>query len=341
MALSDAGDSDDDDLGDIDENAQGFNEEDREMIDFEESLEASRSQRLSNLVPSVQPEAWGRQSQKPGTVHQSSTINAAFEDVEPSLASFHSKQPYFVPELFDGHVDSDDESDAEERATSDRVKELDSKDSSAKWLYSGDSDEAEDEKDDEPDFDEGDFLQFARKELGVSDDHWKSILEDRIARGSKLSSADDKKTFDLFSGYVPESATISGHARSTELKPVQTNEAKNTERPPSEERTATSKLDSFEKVMDALDYEVQKKRQSQAPANPQATSNMADDEELDMDEELAALLKRVPEDSDEEIDLSDLDGRRFHMLKNLVKSYDAQGGDSGPAGNILSRLSRD
>ena len=79
------------------------------------------------------------------------------------------RKPILPRDKFDG-VDSDDETDE-------------------------DDDEDEDEEDERPQVvgeievdmqeEEEEFLEFSRQALGISDDQWKSILEDRQDRGGK------------------------------------------------------------------------------------------------------------------------------------------------------------
>lgn len=137
-------------------------------------------------------------------------------------------------------------------------------------------------------------------------------------------------------------------------------------------------LDSFEKVMEAMDAELAKAKTTkrskpsneseapsqsvpkpaQAPNSSQRLPTLAteadlddfdDDDLLAMDRELKAALKSAGVNSDDEeeedgdriAEVGELDeeGRReYRMMKDFLESYKSQGGGSGVVGNLFGRL---
>ena len=132
-------------------------------------------------------------------------------------------------------------------------------------------------------------------------------------------------------------------------------------------------LDSFDKVMEAMDAELSKVKSSKRPkgseapkpqAQPKPASaptktkskplpelTEADLDDLDeddlaaMDRELKAALKSAGVDSDdddegiEEVGQLDDEGKReYRMMKDFLESYKSQGGNSGVVGNLFGRL---
>ena len=127
-------------------------------------------------------------------------------------------------------------------------------------------------------------------------------------------------------------------------------------------------LDSFDKVMAAMDAELAKIKGPQQAAQPTSSGSKSkapakvklaslpdlpseadlddlDDEDLAaMDRELKAALKNagVEDVSDDEIpeaDELDEDGKReYKMMKDFLESYRSQGGQSGVVGNLFGRL---
>jgi hypothetical protein len=132
-------------------------------------------------------------------------------------------------------------------------------------------------------------------------------------------------------------------------------------------------LDSFDKVMEAMDAELYKAKSSKRPkrpdvpkpqaqskpapaptktkskARPELTEADLDDLDEDdlaaMDRELKAALKSAGVDSDdddegiEEVGQLDDEGKReYRMMKDFLESYKSQGGNSGVVGNLFGRL---
>jgi hypothetical protein len=110
------------------------------------------------------------------------------------------------------------------------------------------------------------------------------------------------------------------------------------------------KLDSFEALMDAMDAELHNKKASAtsskrktpgssgaaASSRDKPTSNLnvvdetSDDEDADMEAELASLLQRDPADLE--------DVGQLGLIKNLLASFNSQEGFAGPVSNLAGRL---
>jgi hypothetical protein len=136
-------------------------------------------------------------------------------------------------------------------------------------------------------------------------------------------------------------------------------------------------LDSFDKVMEAMDAELAKAKAAKrskgsdepetttpaaapsitsAPATARSQSDSRpieqdlddfdDDDLLAMDRELKAALKSAGvnsgDEDDEEIEevgqLDDEGKREYNMMKDFLESYKSQGGNAGVVGNLFGRL---
>lgn len=136
-------------------------------------------------------------------------------------------------------------------------------------------------------------------------------------------------------------------------------------------------LDSFDKVMEAMDAELAKAKAAKYPkglnasqppisaddpsgstvpaADRSQTSSRPIEQDLDdfddddlvaMDRELKAALKSAGVDSDDEDDegieevgqLDDEGKREYNMMKDFLESYKSQGGNAGVVGNLFGRL---
>jgi len=128
-------------------------------------------------------------------------------------------------------------------------------------------------------------------------------------------------------------------------------------------------LDSFEKVMAAMDTELAKatdktpRAPPAPPVNGKPTSNplpklpteadlddMDEDDLTAMDRELRAALKGAGIDEDDE-DMGELDvdeakvlegedRREYSMMRDFLESYRSQAGGSGVVGNLFGRLGK-
>lgn len=80
---------------------------------------------------------------------------------------------------------------------------------------------------------------------------------------------------------------------------------------------------------------------------PKSTSVVEEEDEDDplamMDAELRAALLAAGDVSDDEEGVDGLDEDQaldYGVIKNFLKSFEAQGGMAGPAGNLLGRLGK-
>lgn len=136
---------------------------------------------MDSLVPALDPSEYGKM---PPSYHSNSQRVAPatlLTDVEetPSKENTasgiktdtdirvkHIRSPIIPRDRYDG-VDSDDETDIEDEESDEERPEV--------------VGEVEIDMKDE----EEEFLEFSRQALGISDEHWASIIEDRKKRGGK------------------------------------------------------------------------------------------------------------------------------------------------------------
>jgi len=161
-----------------DEFSEGMPDSDDESIAGAETDDDDAAQ--SRLVPGLEPGEYGKMpplfyanSQKvalnPEPEDEQPTGSAMDEDEEPPLMSRPIRPPILPRDKFDG-VDSDDETDEDE-------------------LIVGNEDSDEDHPElvgeVEPDMgeEEEEFLQFSRKALGISNEQWNDIINERRNRG--------------------------------------------------------------------------------------------------------------------------------------------------------------
>ncbi|KAH7104302.1 SGT1-domain-containing protein [Auriculariales sp. MPI-PUGE-AT-0066] len=273
------------------------------------------------------------------------------------------RAPILPRDRFDG-VDSDDDSDPEEdRLRPDldvraQVEEMDEEEEGAESEEDRPALEGEDELDIDMEVEQDEFLEFAREALGINDDMWAKIVQDRVDRGA----------------YIPPSSSRGGAAASTmPSQPLQQAEDSNGSAPSNvadaqtatqifdrqssgDEREPDMSLDTFEKVMDAMDRELAMARAAKhvpttastakSPAThgakgkdkahvedpPSAEPDFADIEAA-MEEEFRAALEVGDEDGDEALEPGD-----YGMIKNFLESFKAQGGLAGPVGALAGRL---
>ncbi|KAJ9104213.1 hypothetical protein QFC19_004030 [Naganishia cerealis] len=229
------------------------------------------------------------------------------------------------------------------------------------------------------DQEEEEFLKFARDALGIDEGMWSGMLEERKSRGAYVpgdrvepntsSAATLQLPRTIHAAHKPNKVPpTSATAESTEAIPSHTSSTEADQRAPGERNPD---LDSFEKVMEAMEAELAKaKAQSAVPTRPTekptASANplpnlpteedleaMDEDDLIAMDRELRSALKSAgisddeDFDSDEDIDdetraglqgLTDDAKGEFKMMKDFLESYKAQAGQSGVVGNLFGRL---
>ncbi|KAH9054175.1 SGT1-domain-containing protein [Lactarius vividus] len=296
--------------------------------DEEDSARAARQDALEKLVPGIEPSEYGRmplsfynRSQRVARVapeNEDTAAEATTSDTGlPRSQPKPSRAPLLSRDQYEG-VDSDDDSD--------------------------ESDEPGDEDDDEqPELvgevevdmaeEEEEFLEFSRQALGISDEHWQQILQERRDRGA----------------YVPAHTTT---AESQHLfREARTSDAPESRlRRPKAATAGNPNLDSFEAVMQAMDEELARSKNASAgPPNlpPEEKGKRketdpaqgADEGSMDIEEAMDAELKAALEhDEDAEVNVSAEGGLDYNLIKNFLESFKSQAGLSGPVSNLAGRL---
>ncbi|KAF8168261.1 SGT1 protein-domain-containing protein [Crassisporium funariophilum] len=256
---------------------------------------------------SSQPNAHEQQSFKAGTIPESNAqLNPA-------------RTPIIPRDKYDG-VDSDDETDEEE------VEDDESEEDRPQFVGDIEIDMEEEEEE---------FLEFSRQTLGISDEQWEAIVNDRKGRGA----------------FLPNSATKPS-VFPTKVSDKEEKTEKKTHIPripePGPRPNVNPELDSFEAVMKALDEELSrsqktnkkpsasknKGKERQAPPSAMDVDEDGDlDVEAAMDAEIKEALQGGDSDSEEPMD--------YNMIKNFLESYKSQAGLSGPVSNLAGRLQPD
>ncbi|CCM01639.1 uncharacterized protein FIBRA_03700 [Fibroporia radiculosa] len=277
--------------------------------------DVAREAAMALLVPQLDPSDYGRM---PASFYANSQrIAPATEDREEISVSgssafvphMRSIRPPIIPrDKYDG-VDSDDETDEDSPGIAD-----------------------EDEAEDQPQVvgeieinmeeEEEEFLEFARQALGVSDQQWGDILQERKNRGA----------------YIPPMAMVQSQDKSVK-------DALDAEKKLDEKTLMTGRdtnLASFEAVMQAMDAELARSNGNIPPyrktnKDNSRTKSPGDEPVIDieaaMDAELKATLER--EDDGEEEDVGNVD---YGMISNFLESFKSQAGLSGPVSSLAGRL---
>ncbi len=178
-------DSDDSDNTDADYPSDPEDDDDVAMADdvgtanFTEEQRKARQEAMDRLVPAIAPSDYGKM---PASFHSNSqrvtpvtvetevreNVTTGTDDASSRTRSRPIRPPILPRDQFDG-VDSDDETDEEDAAGDDEDEEDHPQ-------VVGDIEIDMSEEGDE-------FIEFARQALGVTDEHWKSILDERKERG--------------------------------------------------------------------------------------------------------------------------------------------------------------
>ncbi|KAF9270523.1 SGT1-domain-containing protein [Marasmius fiardii PR-910] len=299
-------------------------EEENEQLEHAPSLQQRSEQRqadMAKLVPSLDPSEYGKMPASFYSNSQKVTKTTVETDVvtdqdpsasKPSVGLSPSKpirKPILPRDRYEG-VDSDDETDEDE--------------------------DLEEEDDDKPQVvgeveidmgeEEEEFLEFSRQALGISDQQWGSILQDRRDRGAYVPNITPRETRTL-GATAPEEGGKNKGGTSPQANPS---------------------LDSFEALMKAMDAELRRSTSGLVTKNvpkvgkgkeksKASVSNDDDDIEAMMAEELDSVLERDEED-DGEIGNAGVD---YNLIKNFLESFKSQAGLSGPVSNLAGRLQPD
>jgi hypothetical protein len=307
--------------------------------------DAVRQEALDKLVPGIEPSEYGRMpssfydrsqrvapaaSEKEDTVEETATSATASDTDLPRTQLGLSRAPLLPRDKYEG-VDSDDDTDTDE--------------------FDGPADEDEDEPElvGEVEVDmaeeEEEFLEFSRQALGITDEHWQQILQERRDRGGQLSCFMRMSSVDASLAYVPSHTAESQHL----LRETRTSDA--SESGPHRPGARNPNLDSFEAVMQAMDEELARSRSKAASAGPadlplgekgkgkEAAPARGAEEGMDIETAMDAELKAALEhDEDAEVDVGADGGLDYNLIKNFLESFKSQAGLSGPVSNLVGRL---
>ncbi len=155
--------------------------------DDEDSARAARQDALEKLVPGIEPSEYGRmpssfydRSQRVARVAPENEDTAAeatmsatatvTDTVLPRVQPRLSRAPLLARDQYEG-VDSDDDTDE-----SDGPADEDEDEEQPELVGEVEVDMAEEEEE---------FLEFSRQALGISDEHWQQILQERRDRGGQ------------------------------------------------------------------------------------------------------------------------------------------------------------
>ena len=183
-AFSDDEDQESDDTEDVADDTNMDQDEDVPALksstsQFTEEQLAARQAAMDRLVPALDPSEYGKMppsyhsnSQRVAPATMESDTRGASNTDPTDASSSTPLRPIWPPILprdaFDG-VDSDDESDEDDPV-------VDEEDEEEQPQVVGEVEIDMGEEEDE-------FIEFARQALGVSDQQWKEILEERRERG--------------------------------------------------------------------------------------------------------------------------------------------------------------
>ncbi|KAI0322311.1 SGT1-domain-containing protein [Amylostereum chailletii] len=300
----------------------------------------ARQEAMEKLVPGIDPSEYGKM---PPSFHSNSqrvTATTVDNDVvgdipgNPTTSGSTLPQkpiraPILMRDTYEG-VDSDDETDEEDEPG-------DEEDEEDRPQVIGDVEVDMGEEEEE-------FLEFSRQALGISDDQWADILQERKNRGAFVPSHVTNK--------VPHKSKPNGSpppAPSPDAEPKLRTPA------PGPRPNANPNLDSFEAVMQAMEAELVRSREEKTAFKPPSTSTQKnkekgkgkatepvqnEDTDVDIEAAMEAELKDVlgQEADDDGIELDAEGGMDYNLIKNFLESFKSQGGLSGPVSNLAGRL---
>ncbi|KAG8885233.1 hypothetical protein FRB97_001679 [Tulasnella sp. 331] len=376
---------------------------------------ARRRAAMDVLVAPLDPDEYGKLPVVPAALNDME-MDVDGEETKKKKAKMdpvQMRKPILVRDKFDG-VDSDDETSSEEedanedegvkrRALLEAMREQEG-------VIDADDEAFPQVVGEVPDIEidmaaeEEAFLKFARDQLGVNEDMWNGILDDRKGRGGAhtfIPASARKATEDADAGseapatgetwFKPSNSAgkqkrtrfMDAISRPDDGSPTSSSpvyraipEATRTPRtePVTQPRTLNPNLDSFEAVMEAMDAELQKTRESRKQgkdagkpkSKPKAAAgkpprppkvdvkgkgkqtHISSDEDEDegdigsaMDAELRASLRRgvgeAGSGSEGEVEDAATD---YNLIKNFLESFKSQAGMSGPVSSLAGRLEK-
>jgi hypothetical protein len=159
-----------------------FSDSEVESSDNEELARSARRDALEKLVPGIDPSEYGRMPASYYDRSQRATLpkpindDVGVEGVEsagedsPSAQPRSIRAPILTRDRYEG-VDSDDDTEGEDSPVDD-----DEEEDKPQLVGEIEVDMAEEEEE---------FLEFSRQTLGISEDQWQQIVQERRAKGGK------------------------------------------------------------------------------------------------------------------------------------------------------------
>ncbi len=160
-----------------------FSDSEADSGDNDEAGSAARRDALEKLVPGIDPSEYGRmpasfydRSQRVAPLKSTNDV-IEVEDVESAIEKDSSsaqpsslRAPLLTRDRYEG-VDSDDDSEGEDSPVDEEEEE-----EQPQLVGEIEVDMAEEEEE---------FLEFSRQTLGISNDQWEQIVQERRAKGGK------------------------------------------------------------------------------------------------------------------------------------------------------------
>lgn len=312
---------------------------DQETVDTDEEApegltgdEVARQEAMAKLVPPLPAAEYGQMpasfnSQRVAkTTIENETVEISTESTKTEAILTRPIRPPLLPrDKYEG-VDSDDESSSSDPLAGDE-DEYESEEDRPQVVGEVEIDMTEEQDE---------FIEFSRQTLGISDDMWNDILQERSRRGAFVPK---HPKFDKKHRQVQQTEREIQSTTSSEAvlpKPV------SGARP-----NANPNLDSFEAVMEAMDSELKRLHQPEAAATRVSPIPTADkgkgkgpvsppgaslDIEAAMEAELQAALEKGDSEDEDETPLD------YNLIKNFLESFKSQAGLSGPVSNLAGRL---
>ncbi|KAG6820765.1 hypothetical protein H0H93_012029 [Arthromyces matolae] len=293
--------------------------------DNEVSDPGARDAAMDKLVPGIEPSEYGKM---PASFYSNSQrvaqTNADPDQTEQQTQSKKEapvkpiRQPIIPRDKYDG-VDSDDETDEEE------VEDEESEDEHPQVVGDVEIDMEEEEEE---------FLEFSRQALGITDDQWGDIIQERKERGA----------------FVPTSAKNTPAKKTTQGTQYGSPDTHGRPPAPGPRPNVNPNLDSFEALMEAMDAELSRLRPSNSRKATTTTTTQSsekrkgkakatvEDEDEDIEGAMDAELKAALEDGDDDDEEDTTEPPDYNLIKNFLESFKSQAGLSGPVSNLAGML---
>ncbi|BGP29278.1 hypothetical protein JCM10296v2_001016 [Rhodotorula toruloides] len=324
-------------------------EDSDEDVEMPEMSAEERAARLEKLVAPLPSDQWGQNTQPPPPEPSNAAVDddSSAPSAEPAASAREPRPPKLTKEEYEGASDLDEDSSDEEGGPMAEGEEG----------LGGPEVEGEDgpsvmNEEDVLDMGEemDEFLHFATEALGLTEEQYAKILQDRRDRGAFVPGPPKEKKINV----IPSAKPASSSAKSAASNPAAP--------PPVREPLRNPNLTDFDSLMDRMEAELAQAKSSkpQPTSSAEASASSAEPKkknaarQSDPNRIIVDSLSDSEDDDDGEPDLSSMDAELQHLLKdlqgqgeggmdyNLVKnfldSFQSQGGFAGPAGNLAGRL---